>query len=136
MEPSAVRDRAAELPREPGTYFFLAGGADAEPVATLDAGDDPVLRPDETPGEVLYIGKALDLRDRVGSYVDPRSERIRQMLAQKRLTLHDLGRFFAGNADRCRGKVDKTDKSRGLRAGRMRRKVLELRWHVDHQRHP
>ncbi len=82
MEPSAVRNRAADLPREPGVYYFLAGGDRETAGATLDAGDDPVLRQDETPGEVLYIGKALDLRDRVASYADPRSERIRQMLAR------------------------------------------------------
>jgi excinuclease ABC subunit C len=58
MEPSAVRERAADLPTEPGIYQFEA---------------------DE---RVLYVGKAVDVRDRVRSYADPRSERIRRMLAR------------------------------------------------------
>jgi len=53
-----VREQAARLPREPGVYQFH--------------GD----------GRVLYVGKAVDLRDRVRSYADPRSERIRQMVAR------------------------------------------------------
>ncbi|SDF32204.1 excinuclease ABC subunit C [Halorientalis regularis] len=57
MDPSEVRDRAADLPREPGSYQFL----------------------DES-GVVLYVGKAVDLRDRVRSYSDPRGERIRRMV--------------------------------------------------------
>ncbi len=56
MESKAVRDRAADMPREPGVYQFLRGE------------------------RVLYVGKAVELRDRVRSYVDPRSERIRQMV--------------------------------------------------------
>ncbi|AQL42680.1 excinuclease ABC subunit C [Halorientalis sp. IM1011] len=57
MDPNEVRDRAADLPREPGSYQFLADS-----------------------GTVLYVGKAVDLRDRVRSYADPRSERIRRMV--------------------------------------------------------
>ncbi|MCU4717467.1 excinuclease ABC subunit C [Halapricum hydrolyticum] len=60
MDADAVRDRASDLPREPGVYRFL----DRE-------GDDAT---------VLYVGKAVDLRDRVRSYADPRGERIRQMI--------------------------------------------------------
>ncbi|MFB6110258.1 MAG: GIY-YIG nuclease family protein, partial [Halodesulfurarchaeum sp.] len=56
METGAVRDLADELPREPGVYQFLS--------------DD----------RVLYVGKAVDLRDRVRSYADPRSERVREMV--------------------------------------------------------
>jgi len=57
MRPADVRDAAADLPREPGVYQFER--------------DD---------GTVLYVGKAVELRDRVRSYADPRSERIRRMV--------------------------------------------------------
>lgn len=57
MDGSTVRERVSDLPREPGIYQFLDG--------------------EET---VLYVGKAVDLRDRVYSYADPRSERIRRMV--------------------------------------------------------
>jgi len=59
MEPAAVRERAGALPREPGVYQFLDGD-----------------------GTALYVGKAVDLRDRVRSYADPRGERIRRMVAR------------------------------------------------------
>jgi len=52
-----VRERAGDLPREPGVYQFEAGD-----------------------GTVLYVGKAVDIRDRVRSYADPRGERIRRMV--------------------------------------------------------
>ncbi|MFD1513812.1 excinuclease ABC subunit C [Halomarina rubra] len=57
MDGTAVRTRAGDLPREPGVYQFL--------------GDD---------GTVLYVGKAVELRDRVRSYADPRSARIGRMV--------------------------------------------------------
>jgi len=57
MDVATLRERADELPREPGVYHFLA--------------DD---------GRVLYVGKAVDLRSRVRSYADPRSARIRKMV--------------------------------------------------------
>ncbi|MFC5971962.1 excinuclease ABC subunit C [Halomarina salina] len=57
MDGTAVRRRAGDLPREPGVYQFLQ--------------DD---------GTVLYVGKAVELRDRVRSYADPRSMRIRRMV--------------------------------------------------------
>ncbi|WP_440007133.1 excinuclease ABC subunit C [Halomicrococcus sp. SG-WS-1] len=56
MDGVTVRERAGELPREPGVYQFLQG---------------------ET---VLYVGKAVDLRSRVRSYADPRSDRIARMV--------------------------------------------------------
>ncbi|MDY6818969.1 MAG: excinuclease ABC subunit C [Halobacteriales archaeon] len=56
MDPADVRARANELPDEPGVYQFLAGDT------------------------VLYVGKAVELRDRVRSYADPRSERIGRMV--------------------------------------------------------
>ncbi|WP_226011182.1 excinuclease ABC subunit C [Halomicrobium salinisoli] len=55
MDAATVRDRAADLPREPGVYHFVAD-------------------------RVLYVGKAVDLRDRVRSYADPRSTRIARMV--------------------------------------------------------
>ncbi|APW96890.1 excinuclease ABC subunit C [Halobiforma lacisalsi AJ5] len=56
MNAEAVRERAGSLPREPGVYQFRADGT------------------------TLYVGKAVDLRDRVRSYADPRSARIRRMV--------------------------------------------------------
>ncbi|WP_277554496.1 excinuclease ABC subunit C [Halobaculum limi] len=58
MDASAVRERAVDLPREPGIYQFLEGDT------------------------VLYVGKAVDLRDRVPSYADPRSARVSRMVAR------------------------------------------------------
>ncbi|WP_430503467.1 excinuclease ABC subunit C [Haloparvum sp. PAK95] len=56
MDTADVRERAGDLPREPGVYQFQAGDT------------------------TLYVGKAIDLRDRVRSYTDPRSARIRGMV--------------------------------------------------------
>jgi excinuclease ABC subunit C len=56
MDAAAIRARAKELPTDPGVYQFEAGD------------------------RVLYVGKAVDIRDRVRSYTDPRSERIRRMI--------------------------------------------------------
>ena len=55
MDATAVREVAADLPTEPGVYHFVAD-------------------------RVLYVGKAVDLRDRVRSYADPRSVRIARMV--------------------------------------------------------
>jgi len=59
MDASAVRDAAADLPRDPGVYQF-----------------------ERADGTVLYLGKAVDLRSRVRSYADPRSNRIRRMVGR------------------------------------------------------
>ena len=56
MDATAVRARAAGLPRDPGVYLFYE---------------------DE---HVRYVGKAVDIRARVRSYADPRSDRIRRMV--------------------------------------------------------
>lgn len=56
MDAAAVRDRADDIPNAPGCYLFQA---------------------DET---ILYVGKAVDLRDRVRTYADPRSERVGRMV--------------------------------------------------------
>jgi excinuclease ABC subunit C len=61
MDESTVRERVSDLPRESGVYQFL--------------NDD---------GTVLYVGKAVELRDRVRSYADPRSKRIRRMVDRAR----------------------------------------------------
>jgi len=57
MNVEGVRRRAGEFPREPGVYQF-----------------------EDTDGRVLYVGKAVDLHDRVRSYTDPRSRRIAKMV--------------------------------------------------------
>ncbi|WP_410766139.1 excinuclease ABC subunit C [Haloferax sp. DFSO60] len=56
MDADAVRTRAGELPTDPGVYQFIAGDT------------------------VLYVGKAVDIRARVRSYADPRSQRIARMV--------------------------------------------------------
>jgi excinuclease ABC subunit C len=58
MDADAVRERASDLPAEPGVYQFFEEE------------------------NVLYVGKAVDVRDRVRSYADPRSERISRMVAR------------------------------------------------------
>lgn len=60
MDASSVRERADALPRDPGIYQFLERDGDTE--------------------SVLYVGKAVNIRDRVRSYADPRSQRIRKMV--------------------------------------------------------
>lgn len=57
MDAAELRDRLTEVPRDPGVYLFH---------------DDD--------GRPLYIGKAVDLRDRLASYRQPRGRRIEAML--------------------------------------------------------
>lgn len=59
METAHVLETAGTLPREPGVYQFEASD-----------------------GTVLYVGKAVVLRDRVRSYGDPRGRRIRRMIGR------------------------------------------------------
>ena len=58
MEAAALRERANAMPSAPGCYQFLDGDL------------------------ILYVGKAVDIRSRVRSYADPRSERVARMVAQ------------------------------------------------------
>ena len=73
MEGADVRERAAELPREPGVYQFVES-----PGANVGSDADGARSnaPDDT---VIYVGKAVDIRDRARSYADPRSDRIARM---------------------------------------------------------
>lgn len=75
MDAAAIRARAAELPAEPGVYVFQDGDD-----ATTVSGQAAVSAIGSGDGRVLYVGKAVDLRDRVRSYTDPRSERIAGMV--------------------------------------------------------
>jgi excinuclease ABC subunit C len=59
MDTEGVRRRAADLPDEPGIYQF-----------------------EDDDGRVLYVGKAVSLRERVRSYADPRSRRIEKMVGR------------------------------------------------------
>jgi len=60
MDASGVRDAAGDLPGEPGVYQFRSNESE----------------------RVLYVGKAVNLRERVRSYADPRTERIREMVGE------------------------------------------------------
>jgi len=70
MDADAVRERASDLPAEPGVYQF-------EEELSRAGGDESGGGADT---RVLYVGKAVDVRDRVRSYADPRSERIERMV--------------------------------------------------------
>jgi excinuclease ABC subunit C len=70
MDADAVRERASDLPAEPGVYQF-------EEQLSRGGGDESSGGADK---RVLYVGKAVDVRDRVRSYADPRSERIQRMV--------------------------------------------------------
>lgn len=77
MNGDRLRERAGELSRQPGVYVFSEHPGSQEKVLRSDASVDAIGEDDAT---VLYVGKAIDLRDRVRSYCDPRSERIKQMV--------------------------------------------------------
>ncbi len=55
----ALRERVARLPRTPGIYQWKDGN-----------------------GAILYVGKAIDLRDRVSSYFDPATEKGSVLLSE------------------------------------------------------
>jgi excinuclease ABC subunit C len=61
IEPDALRRRLAALPTSPGVYMYKSSA-----------------------GEILYIGKAINLRNRVRSYFrrNGQATKIKQMLAQ------------------------------------------------------
>ncbi len=97
MDGDAVRENAADVPAEPGVYLFLDAGSDSEPGETVPVVDEGATLDESTLDDeslvrlsadtdgterVLYVGKAVDLRDRLRSYADPRSERIRQMVGR------------------------------------------------------
>lgn len=58
MDHEALRERAKTLPKEPGVYQF------------------------QSRERTLYVGKAVDLRSRIRSYTDPRSDRIARMVGE------------------------------------------------------
>src|SRR5688500_6554195 len=58
-EADPLRDRVARLPRTPGVYQWKDGD-----------------------GRILYVGKALDLRSRVSSYLDPDSPKTAALMAE------------------------------------------------------
>ncbi|MDH5018774.1 excinuclease ABC subunit C [Halobacterium rubrum] len=83
MDADEVRGRASDLPAEPGVYQFVERSARSDDErasgeAASDAGSESDLRGGD--GTVLYVGKAVDIRDRVRSYADARSERIARMV--------------------------------------------------------
>jgi excinuclease ABC subunit C len=55
----ALRERAARLPRSPGVYLWKGGA-----------------------GEVLYVGKAIDLKSRTASYFDADAPRTAALMAE------------------------------------------------------
>jgi excinuclease ABC subunit C len=60
METDELEEFIQKAPREPGVYLFREGESERD--------------------RVLYVGKAVDVRERLRSYRDPRSPRIRKMV--------------------------------------------------------
>jgi excinuclease ABC subunit C len=91
MDGDAVRERASELPREPGVYQFEVSESPRDSDQSSGERERGAERRDQRAAEpraseprdrttVVYVGKAVDLRDRVRSYADPRGRRIRRMV--------------------------------------------------------
>lgn len=76
MDAAQLRAQIDSLPASPGVYLFVDETSTPNTTPT-----HPAVAETEG-GRILYVGKAVDIRDRVRSYLDPRSERIATMLAQ------------------------------------------------------
>ena len=76
MDEAQLRDRIDSLPTSPGVYLFVDENQAPNSTPTHPAVGDT------RGGRILYVGKAVEIRDRVRSYLDPRSKRIAAMREQ------------------------------------------------------